>query len=606
VLFALSCLLMGFYDVFSAGLYASQCVREGAVWQRAQFATLSLIGLAVVWFVHDYSYRRSKRTFFVFLFYFLASALLSVVGPRGLVLTDAPSIKVIEIPLLRPIVYYESVPGPLVMVQSVAGIAAFVYAFWIVSLGYRTQGRERYRPLAIAMAIFCAGVLNDVFVTAGVYSFLYLIEYSYMGMVMLMAFSLSRELDRATAEREHLKAIEQRFDAVFRNAAVGIGLLSTQKRFISANSALCGMLGRSSAELATQTLGDCVAPEDAPDLLQAADALVAGELDSLRSERRYRQPGGKTYWGDMSLAPVRSPAGAITAMLWIVVGITERRRATRELQRLNADLERQVARRTTELEGANLRLSKSLEVLRQDEEAGRMIQFNLLPAESVRIGSYRFDRYLAPSMYVSGDFVNYFDIDTRHAAFYMADVSGHGVSSAFITVLLHSLVNNSLANFEDKQDRTVLDPAGMLSVLNRELVRHGGGKHITIFYGVLDQELNSLTYANGGAFPLPILRHGGGIEQISSPGTAVGLFESSTFENVTRPLPDPFLLALFSDGILDLLQGESLAEKQAELEGLIDTVALELHSLVGRTGLAGMGSLPDDVAVLFVKGGRSS
>ena len=41
---------------------------------------------------------------------------------------------------------------------------------------------------------------------------------------------------------------------------------------------------------------------------------------------------------------------------------------------------------------------------------------------------------------LSGDFVDYFRITDRHFAFYMADVSGHGASSAFVTVLSEELL----------------------------------------------------------------------------------------------------------------------------------------------------------------------
>jgi len=198
--------------------------------------------------------------------------------------------------------------------------------------------------------------------------------------------SMSRELANATAEQEHLRAIEQRFSAVFRNAAVGIGLLRPGKTFITANAAMCGMLGRTAREMPGLRLEECVHPQDDAKLNRVFDAIVRGETDAYRAEHRYLQPGNQPYWGDMSFAPVLSPGGAVTAMLWIIVGITERKRTAQALQRLNEELEEQVAQRTTELKDANVKLSRSLDKLREDEEAGRMIQFNLLPEERRRIG----------------------------------------------------------------------------------------------------------------------------------------------------------------------------------------------------------------------------
>ena len=70
-LFSLSCFVVAVYDVFSAYLYNAGSVAEGMVWQRAQLTAVALAALLIVWFVHDYSFRRSKRTIYVFFVYFL-------------------------------------------------------------------------------------------------------------------------------------------------------------------------------------------------------------------------------------------------------------------------------------------------------------------------------------------------------------------------------------------------------------------------------------------------------------------------------------------------------------------------------------------------------
>ena len=83
----------------------------------------------------------------------------------------------------------------------------------------------------------------------------------------------------------------------------------------------------------------------------------------------------------------------------------------------------------------NRELRQTLKYLEQDEKAGRRIQFQLLPEDNRTFGGYTFRRRLYPSTYLSGDFVDYFPIDDRHVGFYMADVSGHGAASAFVTVI---------------------------------------------------------------------------------------------------------------------------------------------------------------------------
>jgi DNA-binding NtrC family response regulator len=92
------------------------------------------------------------------------------------------------------------------------------------------------------------------------------------------------------------------------------------------------------------------------------------------------------------------------------------------------------------LEQLNRELEEALGRLRTDQEAGRQIQFRLLPADAQLFGSYRFSRRLFPSLFLSGDFIDYFAIDDSHVGFFMADVSGHGAASAFVTVMVKTLV----------------------------------------------------------------------------------------------------------------------------------------------------------------------
>ena len=62
------------------------------------------------------------------------------------------------------------------------------------------------------------------------------------------------------------------------------------------------------------------------------------------------------------------------------------------------------------------------------------------------INGVYYDYWFAPSLYLSGDFLDYQRYNDRFSAFYFADVSGHGASSAFVTVLLKYLCNRWLSS----------------------------------------------------------------------------------------------------------------------------------------------------------------
>ena len=145
--------------------------------------------------------------------------------------------------------------------------------------------------------------------------------------------------------------------------------------------------------------------------------------------------------------------------------------AIADLAKLNDTLEAKVQARTAELAISNQQLQQSLAELEAGERAGKQVQFKMLPPARFCCGEYQFSHALFPSAYMSGDFVDYFNADEHRVVFYMADVSGHGVASAFVTVYLKRFVSSYYERYQRGNANTLLDPAAMLSTLNSELLR---------------------------------------------------------------------------------------------------------------------------------------
>ena len=253
------------------------------------------------------------------------------------------------------------------------------------------------------------------------------------------------------------------------------------------------------------------------------------------------------------------------------------------------------------LEEVNAKLAASLRQLEDDEAAGRKIQFRLLPEERAAFHGFVFSRHLITSAILSGDFVDYFAIDPDHCGFYMADVSGHGVSSAFVTVLLKSHMGRYQERYRQLGDRTLLDPAAVLDGLNRDILAGRHGKYLTMFYGVLDRVRGRLAYANGGQFPLPILHDGETARTVGGKSPAVGLFEDAEYRNESLEIPPAFAMTLFSDGILETLPQAGLAEKQARLLAIAGSGDADAAALACRLGLDAAAAPPDDITVLCLR-----
>ncbi|MDH4873622.1 two-component system response regulator RssB [Pseudomonas sp. BN515] len=252
------------------------------------------------------------------------------------------------------------------------------------------------------------------------------------------------------------------------------------------------------------------------------------------------------------------------------------------------------------LEAANRELQASLHLLQEDQNAGRQVQMNMLPVTPWEVDSLRFAHQIIPSLYLSGDFVDYFRVDERRVAFYLADVSGHGASSAFVTVLLKFMTTRLL--YESRRNGMLPEfkPSEVLGHINRGLINTKLGKHVTMLGGVIDEESGKLTYSIGGHLPLPVLYSEGKASYLTGKGLPVGLFEEASYDDQIIDLPSSFSLTLLSDGILDLLPGETLKDKEAALPEMVCEAGGSLDGLRQVFGLASLGEMPDDIALLVL------
>jgi serine phosphatase RsbU (regulator of sigma subunit) len=252
------------------------------------------------------------------------------------------------------------------------------------------------------------------------------------------------------------------------------------------------------------------------------------------------------------------------------------------------------------LESANRELQASLSLLQEDQNAGRQVQMNMLPVTPWEIGSFTFAHQIIPSLYLSGDFVDYFRVDEHRVAFYLADVSGHGASSAFVTVLLKFMTTRLLYEFRRSGTLPEFKPSDVLGHINRGLLNCKLGKHVTMLGGVIDEDRDVLTYSIGGHLPLPVLHTAEGTRFLQGKGFPVGLFEEANYSDHTLELPTSFSLALFSDGVFDLLPGENLKAKEASLPELVRLAGGTLSGISEQLGLANLGEMPDDIAMLVL------
>lgn len=166
----------------------------------------------------------------------------------------------------------------------------------------------------------------------------------------IIDINLSKEAEQLIMESE------KKFRGIFENSAVGIALTNNDGKIEKANDAFSKMLGYTSENLSSMTFPQFTFPDDAAKDNELYQKLVDNTIDTYRLEKRYIAESGAIIWGDRSVSAIRDKNGKMLYSLSIIKDISKRKEIEEKLQKLNTELEKRVAERTTQLEEANKEL----------------------------------------------------------------------------------------------------------------------------------------------------------------------------------------------------------------------------------------------------------
>jgi PAS domain S-box-containing protein len=131
---------------------------------------------------------------------------------------------------------------------------------------------------------------------------------------------------------------EERFRVFFFQAAVGIAQTSLNGQWLLLNPRFCEMVGYSDDELRGKTFIDITHSDDREASLRAQRKLLAGEISTWSSEKRYIRKDGITLWARVFVSLVRDEQNEAQYFVSVVEDITERIQAERALQQSRQEL----------------------------------------------------------------------------------------------------------------------------------------------------------------------------------------------------------------------------------------------------------------------------
>lgn len=250
-------------------------------------------------------------------------------------------------------------------------------------------------------------------------------------------------------------------------------------------------------------------------------------------------------------------------------------------------------------------LEQSIEKERLEKEldVAREIQRKILPADVPDYPNLEIASVFIPAFEVGGDYYDFFRISETKLGFVIADVSGKGISAAFIMAEVKGIF--------ESLSKTIEKPKEILIKANEILKETLDSKtFVSAAYGYFDFNEKKLIFARAGHCPLFLIRDMNS-KQIRPSGLGLGLSSKEYFEQTLEEFSVDLLrndtIVLYTDGVTDAKneQMEDFGDKYF-LNVLQDNASLSAQELSNKiireiTVFSSQHNQYDDITLVIFK-----
>ncbi|MBP2002458.1 sigma-B regulation protein RsbU (phosphoserine phosphatase) [Paenibacillus shirakamiensis] len=158
-----------------------------------------------------------------------------------------------------------------------------------------------------------------------------------------------------------------------------------------------------------------------------------------------------------------------------------------------------------------------------------------------------------PSYELAGDLYSWYPLGNGKYGVILLDMMGHGISSSLVCMFVASVLKDAVTTF--------VEPEQVVQELNRrfsqlhidsQLVQY----YFTAIYLVVDTNLKRIDYVNAGHPPGLLYMNDGTVTQLDTTCAPVGLFDTIEADSRTLYYEGDGHLVLYTDGLLENLEGD--------------------------------------------------
>ena len=197
----------------------------------------------------------------------------------------------------------------------------------------------------------------------------------------------------------------------------------------------------------------------------------------------------------------------------------------------------------------SLLLEQSIEKERLEKEldVARDIQKKILPLKDPEFKNLSVSSVFIPAFEVGGDYYDYFEISKNKFAFIIADVSGKGISAAFIMAEVKGIFSSLSRMLESPKEILIKANEILQQTLNKK-------NFVSALYGIIDFEKENIRFARAGHCPAILVRNNS-VETFKPAGIGLGLTNKTLFSNNLEEIKIDFnendTIVFYTDGITE-------------------------------------------------------
>ncbi|MHC4563650.1 MAG: PP2C family protein-serine/threonine phosphatase [Planctomycetota bacterium] len=202
---------------------------------------------------------------------------------------------------------------------------------------------------------------------------------------------------------------------------------------------------------------------------------------------------------------------------------------------------------------------------------------------------------------LGGDFYDFIDLADGSTGIVVCDVVGKGVRASLLMATIRAALRAHAANIGSVSD--------VLQRVNSDLCAVTEvADFATLFYGAVDPDGPSITFANAG-HPSPLLFRSGEVIELAASGGMLGVTGEWAWPSRTVDLQTGDVLVAYTDGLTEVLNFDDEAFGQHRVEQAVAEAIgqdFDTHDIIGHVlwhhrNFAGLQTRSDDLTIVAIK-----